>query len=92
MKSGLEVVVATLVESYGGGPFPLGACLVIDENGNFQGSVSGGCLEPAIISQAQAIIQSGDPHMVEYVLTDKEARKAGFANGGKIRVYLERVG
>jgi xanthine/CO dehydrogenase XdhC/CoxF family maturation factor len=92
MKSGKEVAVATLIESYVGGPFPLGASLVIDNNRNFRGSVSDGCVEPAIIKEAQAVIESGNPRILEYVLAGAEARDAGFSKGGKIRVYLERIG
>ncbi len=92
MRAGREVVIATVVETWGSAPRPTGSHLVIDEDGNFEGSVSGGCVEGEVISQAQEVILSGEPKMLEFGVADETAWRVGLSCGGRIRVYLERVG
>ncbi len=92
MGEGREVAIATVVETWGSAPRPAGSQLVIDDKGNFFGSVSGGCVEGAVISEAADIIQSGNPKMLEFGVADKTAWQVGLSCGGKIRVYVERLG
>ena len=92
MKSGKEVAIATVVETWGSAPRPVGSHLVIDEDGNFEGSVSGGCVEGAVIADAMDVLQSGEPKMLEFGVADETAWRVGLSCGGKIRVYVERVG
>lgn len=92
MKSGKEVVIATVVETWGSAPRPVGSHLVIDEDGNFEGSVSGGCVEGSVIADAMDVLQSGEPKMLEFGVADETAWRVGLSCGGKIRVYVERVG
>jgi xanthine/CO dehydrogenase XdhC/CoxF family maturation factor len=92
MQSGKEVVVATVVETWGSAPRPVGSHLVIDEDGNFEGSVSGGCVEGSVIADAMDVMKSGEPKMLEFGVADETAWQVGLSCGGKIRVYLERVG
>jgi len=65
---------------------------VIDAEGNFEGSVSGGCVEGAVIAEAIDVIESGKPRMLEFGVADETAWRVGLSCGGKIRVYLERLG
>jgi xanthine/CO dehydrogenase XdhC/CoxF family maturation factor len=92
MGEGREVAIATVVETWGSAPRAVGSHLVIDDKGNFFGSVSGGCVEGAVISEAADIIQSGNPKMLEFGVADETAWQVGLSCGGKIRVYVERLG
>ncbi|MDH6229644.1 xanthine/CO dehydrogenase XdhC/CoxF family maturation factor [Mesorhizobium soli] len=92
MKSGRDVAVATVVETWGSAPRPAGSCLVIDSEGNFQGSVSGGCVEGAVIAEAADVIESGKPRVLEFGVADETAWRVGLSCGGRIRVYVERLG
>ena len=92
MAEGKEVVIATVVSTWGSAPRPVGSHLVMDENGNFEGSVSGGCVEGTVVAEAMDVISSGEPKMLEFGVADETAWEVGLSCGGKIRVYLERVG
>lgn len=92
MGAGKDVAIATVVETWGSAPRPVGAHLVIDEDGNFEGSVSGGCVEGAVIAEALDIIQSGEPKMLEFGVADETAWQVGLSCGGTIHIYLERLG
>jgi len=90
-RDGRGVAVATVVETWGSAPRPVGSHLVIDEDGNFVGSVSGGCVEGAVIADALDVIAGGKPKMLEFGVADETAWRVGLSCGGKIRVYVERV-
>jgi xanthine/CO dehydrogenase XdhC/CoxF family maturation factor len=90
-RQGRNVALATVVETWGSAPRPVGANLVIDDAGNFLGSVSGGCVEGAVVTEALAVIDSGAPKMLEFGVADETAWKVGLSCGGTIRVYVEKV-
>lgn len=92
MKEGRDVAIATVVETWGSAPRSIGSHLVIDEEGNFEGSVSGGCVEGAVIAEAMSVIETGEPEMLEFGVADETAWEVGLSCGGKIRVYVERLG
>lgn len=92
VDEGREVALATVVETWGSAPRPVGSHLVIDAEGNFEGSVSGGCVEGAVIGEAVEAIESGKPKMLEFGVADETAWRVGLSCGGKIRVYVEKVG
>ncbi|MBD9372537.1 XdhC family protein [Rhizobium sp. ARZ01] len=92
MDDGREVAIATVVETWGSAPRPTGSHLVIDGAGNFHGSVSGGCVEGAVISEALDVIASGEPKILEFGVADETAWRVGLSCGGRIRVYVERLG
>jgi len=92
MGEGREVAIATVVETWGSAPRPTGSHLVIDGDGNFHGSVSGGCVEGAVVSEAAEIIREGEPRMLEFGVADETAWEVGLSCGGRIRVYVERLG
>ncbi len=89
---GRDVAIATVVETWGSAPRPAGSHLAIDGEGNFSGSVSGGCVEGAVIAEAMDIIASGKPKMLEFGVADETAWRVGLSCGGRIRVYVERLG
>jgi xanthine/CO dehydrogenase XdhC/CoxF family maturation factor len=90
-RSGKRVALATVVETWGSAPRLAGSHLVVDENGHFLGSVSGGCVEGAVITQAMDVIYHGRPQILEFGVTDEVAWQVGLTCGGRIKIYLERV-
>ena len=90
-REGRGVAIATVVETWGSAPRPVGSHLVIDGEGNFQGSVSGGCVEGAVIAEAAEVIASGTPRVLEFGVADETAWRVGLSCGGRIRVYVERI-
>jgi len=90
-REGRGVALATVVETWGSAPRPVGSNLVIDKDGNFLGSVSGGCVEGAVVTEAIDVIESGKPRMLEFGVADDAAWKVGLSCGGTIRVYGEKV-
>jgi xanthine/CO dehydrogenase XdhC/CoxF family maturation factor len=90
-RSGKGVAIATVVETWGSAPRPVGSHLVIDEEGNFLGSVSGGCVEGAVITEAIDVIGDGKSRTLEFGVADETAWRVGLSCGGKIRVYVEKV-
>ncbi len=91
IDDGRRVAIATVVETWGSAPQPVGSQLLIDADGNFEGSVSGGCVEGAVIVEAADVIMSGKPTVMEFGVEDETAWQVGLACGGRIRVYLEPV-
>ncbi|WP_342361602.1 XdhC family protein [Terrarubrum flagellatum] len=90
-RGGRKVALATVVETWGSAPRPVGSHLVIDDEGNFLGSVSGGCVEGAVVTEALDVIEAGKPKMLEFGVADETAWKAGLSCGGRIKVYVEKV-
>ena len=90
-KDGRQVALATVVETWGSAPRPVGSNLVIDADGNFLGSVSGGCVEGAVVTEALDVIGGGKPKMLEFGVADETAWKVGLSCGGTIRVFVEKV-
>lgn len=90
-REGRQVALATVVETWGSAPRPVGSHLVIDEDGNFLGSVSGGCVEGAVVTEALDVIEADKPKMLEFGVADETAWRAGLSCGGRIKVYVEKV-
>jgi len=90
-RQGKDVAIATVVETWGSAPRPVGSNLVIDDQGNFLGSVSGGCVEGAVVTEALDVIESGKPKTLEFGVADETAWKVGLSCGGTIRVFVEKV-
>lgn len=91
-REGRGVALATVIETWGSAPRPVGSHLVIDHEGNFLGSVSGGCVEGDVLTEAAEAIEDGRPRMLEFGVQDETAWRAGLSCGGRIKVYVEKVG
>ena len=91
-RDGRAVAVATVIETWGSAPRGVGSLLVIDGEGRMEGSVSGGCVEGAVIVEALDAIPTGEARMLDYGVSDDEAFAVGLACGGRIRVLVEPVG
>ena len=92
MDEGRDVAIATVVETWGSAPRPVGSHLVIDAEGNFHGSVSGGCVEGAVVTEAIDVIDTGKAKMLEFGVADETAWRVGLSCGGRIKVYVETAG
>ena len=90
-EAGRDVAIATVVETWGSAPRPVGSHLVIDGEGNFLGSVSGGCVEGAVVEEAADVIAKGAPRMLEFGVADETAWRVGLSCGGRIKVYVEKL-
>jgi xanthine dehydrogenase accessory factor len=91
-EGGLGVALATVVSTWGSAPRPAGSHLVVNEKGEFVGSVSGGCIEGAVVKEAVSSIQDGKPRLLEYGVTHDRAWEVGLACGGTIQVFVHRSG
>jgi xanthine/CO dehydrogenase XdhC/CoxF family maturation factor len=89
--AGRDVALATVIETWGSAPRPVGSHLVIDGEGNFEGSVSGGCVEGAVVGEALEVIGEGRARILEFGVADETAWRVGLSCGGRIRVLVERV-
>lgn len=90
-SAGRGVALATVVETWGSAPRPAGSSLVINDEGTFLGSVSGGCVEGAVVTEALDVITSGQPKLLEFGVADETAWQVGLSCGGTIRVFVEKV-
>lgn len=90
-SQGRGVALATVVETWGSAPRPAGSSLAINDEGSFLGSVSGGCVEGTVVSEALDVIASGAPKMLEFGVADETAWQVGLSCGGRIRIFVEKV-
>jgi xanthine/CO dehydrogenase XdhC/CoxF family maturation factor len=90
-RAGRGVAIATVIETWGSAPRPVGSHLVIDDQGNFLGSVSGGCVESAVVEEAIEAIGTGATKLLEFGVADETAWKVGLSCGGRIAVRVEPV-
>jgi xanthine/CO dehydrogenase XdhC/CoxF family maturation factor len=89
--SGLRVAAATVVGVQGSAPRDPGAVLAVSEDGEVAGSVSGGCVEGAVVEEARDVLATGRPRLVSYGIRDDDAEGHGLTCGGTIRVFVELV-
>jgi xanthine/CO dehydrogenase XdhC/CoxF family maturation factor len=91
IAAGQKAALATVVSTWGSSPRPVGSHLAINESGDFIGSVSGGCIEGAVVEAALAAIKTGEVKILEYGVTNEMAWEVGLACGGKVRVFVEPI-
>ena len=88
---GRKVALATVVKTWGSSPRPVGSRLVIDGDGAMVGSVSGGCIEGAVIKEAFEIMDGAEPKLLEFGVSDEQAWDVGLACGGTVHVWVDRL-
>jgi len=92
VKANQKVVLATVIQTWGSSPRPTGSRMVVNENGDFSGSVSGGCVESAVVRECIGIIKDNKLFKeIEFKVSNESAWEVGLACGGEIAVYLEQV-
>src|SRR6202023_1027952 len=90
-EAGSGVALATVVTTWGSSPRPVGAKLAVNDTGAMVGSVSGGCVEGAVVEEALEAIRDGKPRLLDFGVTNDQAWEVGLACGGKIQIFVERV-
>ncbi len=91
LGEGHRVVIATLVERIGSAPLDPGAQMLIGDDGRIEGSVTGGCVEAALVEEAQKIFAGGPSHVAAYGISDQEAAGVGLMCGGAVRVFVHEA-
>src|SRR4051794_7985588 len=82
-QEGRKVAVATVVSTWGSSPRPAGSVLIVDQDGRMQGSVSGGCIEGAVIREAREVMDGAPPRLLQFGVSDEQAWDVGLACGGR---------
>jgi len=88
---GRRVAIATVVNTWGSSPRPVGSRLIVDSDGKMMGSVSGGCIEGAVVREALEVMQTGTGRLLTYGVTNEEAWEVGLACGGTVDVWVEAL-
>lgn len=91
-EAGRKVAIATVVNAYGSAPRGVGAKMAIADDGQFAGSVSGGCVENDVVEHALQVLAEGQPRLVPYGISDELAFNVGLACGGQIEVFIQPFG
>ena len=92
VKANQKVVLATVIQTWGSSPRPTGSRMIVNENGDFSGSVSGVCVESAVVRECIGIIKDNKSFKkIEFKVSNESAWEVGLACGGEIAVYLEQV-
>ncbi len=91
VQSDRKAALATVINTWGSSPRPVGSHLVINDKGEFWGSVSGGCIEGAVVAEALEVMTDGKPRILDIGVSDEEAWDVGLSCGGAIKVYVECV-
>lgn len=91
LDGGHQVALATVIKTWGSAPRPAGSQLAVRKDGTFVGSVSGGCVEGAVISEAMDAMTDGKSRKLSFGVSNDQAWEVGLACGGQIEIYVERV-
>ena len=90
-RAGHKAAIATVVTTWGSSPRPVGSQLGVNEQGEMVGSVSGGCIEGAVVREALEVMEGAPPKLLDYGVSNEQAWEVGLACGGKLEVYIEAV-
>jgi len=90
-ERGETIALATVVKTWGSSPRPAGAKMAVNARGEMVGSVSGGCVENAVIEEALQIIKTGKPKLLSFGVSNEQAWEVGLACGGTIEVFVEKL-
>ena len=87
-----SVVLATVIQTWGSSPRPIGSRMIINDKGDFSGSVSGGCVETAVVSECMDLLKESKPFKkIEFKVSNESAWEVGLACGGEIAIFLEQI-
>ena len=92
LSTNRNVVLATVVQTWGSSPRPVGSRMIINDKGDFSGSVSGGCVETAVVRECMNLIKEKKPFKkIEFKVSNENAWEVGLACGGEIAIFLEQI-
>ena len=87
-----NVVLATVIQTWGSSPRPIGSRMIINEKGDFSGSVSGGCVETAVVRESMGLHKEKKLFKkIEFKVSNESAWEVGLACGGEIAIFLEQI-
>ena len=87
-----SVILATVIQTWGSSPRPIGSRMIINDKGDFSGSVSGGCVETAVVRESMSLIkESRSFKKIEFKVSNESAWEVGLACGGEIAIFLEQI-
>ncbi|MDZ5648533.1 XdhC family protein [Nitrospirillum sp. BR 11828] len=92
LAQGQAAAIATVIDTWGSSPRPVGSKLAVDAAGTMIGSVSGGCVEGAVVEEALRALEDGEPRLLTFGVPDERAWEVGLACGGTVRIYVAPVG
>ena len=92
VEANKKVILATVIQTWGSSPRPIGSRMIINEKGDFSGSVSGGCVETAVVRESLELIKKNKKFKkIEFKISNEKAWEVGLACGGEIAVFLEKI-
>ena len=92
VEANQKVILAPVIQTWGSSPRPTGSRMIVNEKGDFSGSVSGGCVESAVVRECLGLIKENKSYKkIEFKVSNESAWEVGLACGGEIAVYLEQV-
>ena len=92
LKDNQKIALATVIHTWGSSPQPIGSRMIVNENGDFSGSVSGGCVETLVIRECLEIIKKDKPlKKIDFKISNKNAWEVGLACGGEISIFIEQI-
>src|SRR5436305_13606774 len=92
LDQGRRVIAATLIETVGSAPRAPGAEMLVDDTGRIEGSVTGGCVEGALVEVAREVLEGAPPQVVQYGISDGQAADVGLMCGGTVRLFVHELG
>jgi xanthine/CO dehydrogenase XdhC/CoxF family maturation factor len=92
LKANQKIALATVIHTWGSSPQPIGSRMIVNENGDFSGSISGGCVESAVVRECLEIIKKNKPFKkINFKISNENALEVGLTCGGEITVYIEQI-
>ncbi len=92
LKSNQKVILATVIQTWGSSPRQIGSRMIVNEKGDFSGSVSGGCVESNVIKECLELIKNNNPFKkIEFKVSNENAWDVGLSCGGEIIIYIEQI-
>ena len=89
---GQSVILATVIQTWGSSPRPIGSRMIVNQQGDFSGSVSGGCVESAVVRECMSLLQDKNSHKtLDFKVSNENAWEVGLACGGEMVIFIETI-
>ena len=92
IDTGQSVILATVIQTWGSSPRPIGSRMIVNQQGDFSGSVSGGCVESAVVRECMSLLQDKNSHKtLDFKISNENAWEVGLACGGEMAIFIETI-
>jgi xanthine/CO dehydrogenase XdhC/CoxF family maturation factor len=92
IDTGQSVILATVIQTWGSSPRPTGSRMIVNQQGDFSGSVSGGCVESAVVRECMSLLQDKNSHKtLDFKVSNENAWEVGLACGGEMAIFIEKI-